>query len=43
MSEIKSVEELEEAFAKLRTEAGGRASGAIKKMETTTKDAGQGF
>ena len=43
MSEIKSVEDLEEALAKLRVEAEKRANDAIKEMETSTKDAGQGF
>jgi hypothetical protein len=43
MSEIKSVEDLEKALAKLRVEADKRANDAIKEMETSTKEAGQGF
>lgn len=43
MSEIKSVEDLEKAFAKLRIEADKRTNDAIKKMEASTKEAGQGF
>ena len=43
MSEIKSVEDLEKALAKLRVEADKRANDAIKEIETSAKEAGTGF
>lgn len=43
MSEIKSVEGLEKALAKLRVEADKRANDAIKEIEASAKEAGTGF
>ena len=43
ISEIKSVEDLEKALAKLRIEADKRANDAIKEIETSAKEAGTGF
>jgi uncharacterized protein (UPF0335 family) len=43
MSSIRSIEDLEEALAKLRVEADKRANDAIKEIEETAKEAGTDF
>jgi hypothetical protein len=42
-SEIKSVEDLEEALSKLRIEADKKASEALKDMKYSAEEASKGF